>query len=246
MKMEMSLSPRWARPFAAERGDARGTCATGRGRRLGVLELVLTLVARGDARGDTCGLTVLQVRPEVVWNSLPPRAARALDRTAARLLPARGEKLKSSLRVAMVDALPEPLRSGWDLSERAGPPPASLLSHDRIAANAAWCDLPPEAVSECQALATQVGADVDLLLLAHHLHRKIYPCPVEATATGRTINEELAISPNPNLVIYVAQALPAACCLLPAACCRRPVTRSGCLPWAFVPTAESLPKVDHR
>jgi hypothetical protein len=122
----------------------------------------------------------------------------------------------------MVDALPEPLRSGWDLSERAGPPPASLLSHDRIAANAAWCDLPPEAVSECQALATQVGADVDLLLLAHHLHRKIYPCPVEATATGRTINEELAISPNPNLVIYVAQALPAACCLLPAACCLLP------------------------
>jgi hypothetical protein len=182
---------------------------------------------------------------------IAPRAAPVArgpsrDRTAARLLPARGEKLNSSLGVAMVDALPEPLRSGWDLSERAGPPPASLLSHDRIAANAAWCDLPPEAVSECQALATQVGADVDLLLLAHHLHRKIYPCPVEATATGRTINEELAISPNPNLVIYVAQALPAACCLLPAACCRRPVTRSGCLPWAFVPTAESLPKVDHR
>ena len=75
MKMEMSLSPRWARPFAAERGDARGTCATGRGRRLGVLELVLTLVARGDARGDTCGLTVLQVRPEVGWNSLPPPPA---------------------------------------------------------------------------------------------------------------------------------------------------------------------------
>lgn len=68
---------------------------------------------------------------------------------------------------------------------------------DCIAANAEWCDLPAEAVEECQAFGRKVESDYNMSLIAHHLHKKIYPARAGDPAGS---SKQCAVHPNPNLV----------------------------------------------
>ena len=98
----------------------------------------------------------------------------------------------------MAAALPPSLRDGWEHTISVGAfGHPSLTSPAAIAANAELAGLPAAAITALTAFAAKITADPALLLLAAHLHRKLY----RATADG---SNPRALNPSPFLGAFPA------------------------------------------